>query len=75
MAKWDIKYGFWRMGSEEGEEYNFAYMLSQDNSKPITLVVSTFLQLGWVESLPYFCAAFKTVLRLHLIIATPQFEA
>jgi hypothetical protein len=27
MAKWDIKDGFWRMDCEEGEEWNFAYVL------------------------------------------------
>jgi hypothetical protein len=33
MAEWDIKDGFWRMDCKEGEEYNFAYLLPQDNSK------------------------------------------
>jgi hypothetical protein len=27
MAKWDIKDGFWRMDCENGEEWNFAYVL------------------------------------------------
>jgi hypothetical protein len=53
MAKWDIKDGFWRMDCEEGEEYNFAYVL-------LHLVVPTSLQMGWVESPPYFCAATET---------------
>lgn len=27
MAKWDIKDGFWRLDCEDGEEWNFAYVL------------------------------------------------
>jgi hypothetical protein len=29
MAKWNIKDGFWHMDCEEGEEWNFAYVLPQ----------------------------------------------
>ena len=61
MVKWDIKDGFWRMDCKAGEEYNFAYVLLQEKGKPIRLVVPTSLQMGWVESPPYFCAATKTV--------------
>ena len=46
MAKWDIKDGFWRMDCAEGEEYNFAYVLPQEEEKPVTLVVPTSLQMG-----------------------------
>ena len=60
MAKWDIKDGFWRMDCEKGEEYNFAYVLPQEEGMPVTLVVPTSLQMGWVESPPYFCAATET---------------
>ena len=63
MAKWDIKDGFWRMHCEKGEEYNFAYVLPQEEGMPITLVVPTSLQMGWVESPPYFCAATETARR------------
>jgi len=59
-AKWDIKDGFWRLVCEEGEEWNFAYVLPQEEGKPIKLVVPTALQMGWVESPPYFCAASET---------------
>ncbi len=59
-AKWDIKDGFWRMDCKAGEEYNFVYVLPQEDGKPVTLVVPTSLQMGWVESPPYFCAATKT---------------
>ncbi len=54
MAKWDIKDGFWRMDCEEGEEWNFAYVLPQPEGEPIKLVIPTSLQMGWVKSPPYF---------------------
>ena len=60
MAKWDIKDGFWRMDVEEGEEWNFCYVLPQREGEPTRLVVPTSLQMGWVESPPYFCAASET---------------
>jgi len=59
MAKWDVKDGFWRMDCAEGEEYNFAYVLPQEDGKRVTLVMPTSLQMGWVESPPYFCAAIE----------------
>jgi hypothetical protein len=59
MAKWDIKNGFWRMDCEHREEWNFSYVLPQEEGKPIKLVVPTLLQMGWVDSPPYFCTATK----------------
>ncbi len=56
MAKWDIKDGFWRMDCENGEEWNFTYVLLQEEGKLVQIVVPTLLQMGWVESLFYFCA-------------------
>ena len=49
MAKWDIKDGFWRLDCQEGEEWNFAYVLPQEEGKPTKLVVPTSLQMGWIE--------------------------
>jgi hypothetical protein len=60
MAKWDIKDGFWRMDCATGEKWNFAYLLPQEDRMPTTLVIPTSLQMGWVESPPYFCAATET---------------
>ena len=61
MAKWDIKDGFWRLDCEAGEEWNFAYVLpSSVASNDIMLVVPTSLQMGWIESPPYFCVASET---------------
>jgi len=59
-AKWDIKDGFWRLVCAEGEEWNFSYVLPQPEGAPAKLVVPTSLQMGWVESPPYFCAASET---------------
>ncbi len=60
MAKWDLKDGFWQMDCQADEEYNFTYVLPQEEEMPITLVIPTLLQMGWVESPPYFCAATET---------------
>ncbi len=60
MVKWDIKDGFWRMDCREGKEWNFLYVLPQPEGQPVRLVVPTLLQMGWVESPPYFCAATET---------------
>jgi hypothetical protein len=57
MAKYDIKDGFWRLDCAEGEEWNFAYVLPQHYGDPTRLVVPTSLQMGWVESPAFFCAA------------------
>jgi hypothetical protein len=57
MAKWDIKDGFWRLDCTEEEEYNFAYVLPQPEGEPIRIVFPTLLQMWWVESPLYFCAA------------------
>jgi hypothetical protein len=57
MAKWDIKDGFWRLDAEDGAEWNFVYVLPQNPGQPIYLVVPTSLQMGWIESPPFFCAA------------------
>jgi hypothetical protein len=60
MAEWDIQDGFWRLNCCKGEEWNFCYVWLQAPEKPRRLVGLSLLQMGWVESEPYFCAAFKT---------------
>jgi hypothetical protein len=49
------------MDCEVGEEWNFAYGLRQEPNKPTKLLIPTSLQMGWVESPPYFCAASEAV--------------
>jgi hypothetical protein len=61
MAKWDIQDGFWWLNCCKGEEWNFCYVWPQAPDKPRCLVVPSLLQIEWVESAPYFCAASKTV--------------
>ena len=60
MAKFDIKDGFWRLNARQGYEWNFAYVLPQREGEPTKLVIPLSLQMGWVESPPYFCAASET---------------
>ena len=60
FAKYDIKDGFWRMKVEDGAEYNFAYVMPQEDGQPVRLVIPTSLQMGWTESPSYFCAASET---------------
>ena len=55
QEKWDIKDGFWRLDCKEGEEWDFFHVLPQKPGMPIKLVVPTLLQMGWIESPPYFC--------------------
>ena len=61
MAKFDIKDGFWQLYCQEGQEWNFAFVLPQPAGAPIKLVIPTSLQMGWVESPPNFCAASEMV--------------
>jgi hypothetical protein len=60
MAKWDIKDGFWRLDTQAGDKWNFTYVLPQAPGEPVKIVVPSSLQMGWVESPPYFCAATET---------------
>lgn len=47
MAKWDVTDGFWRLDCEDGEEWNFAYVLPSSiaTGNPL-LVIPTSLQMG-----------------------------
>jgi hypothetical protein len=59
-AKYNIKDGFWRLDCKQGEEWNFAYVRPREPGEQVLLVVPTSLQMGWVESPPYFCTASET---------------
>ncbi len=54
MEKFDIKDRFWCLDCEEGKEWNFCYVLLEPANEPVQLVVSTSLQMGWMEFTPYF---------------------
>ncbi len=55
MAKWYIQDGVWWLNCCKEEEWNFCYVWPQAPGKPRRLVVPSSLQMGWVESAPYFC--------------------
>lgn len=61
MAKFEIKDGFWWLECKVGAEWNFIYVMSQESGKPTQLMISTSLQMEWMESLPYFCVTSKTM--------------
>ena len=48
-AKTDVKDGFWRCITEEGQEWNFAHVLPQAEGEPIKLVIPMSLQMGWIK--------------------------
>jgi hypothetical protein len=60
FSKYDVSDGFWRMVVAKGSEWNFAYVLPQEEGEPIRLVVPNALQMGWRESPGYFCSASET---------------
>ena len=69
FSKLDISDGFWRMIVRGDDCYNFAYVLPQKPGEPTRIVVPSAVQMGWVESPPYFCAATETardVMEFHL---------
>ena len=60
QAKWDVCNSFWQIVVEQGRKRNFCYALPAEEGGPARLVIPTLLQMGWVESPPYFCAASET---------------
>ena len=60
FSKIDIKDGFWRMVFQEGEEWNFAYVLPRHPGDEIILVVLEALQMGWTLSPLFFHVASET---------------
>ena len=60
QAKWYIKDGFWRLYCKYGGKWNFCYVLPQKPGMPKKLVVPTSLQMGWIESPPYFFTVSET---------------
>ena len=60
FSKYDIKDGFWIMCSEEGAEWNFAYVLPAEEDDEVEIFVPTSLQMGWTLSPAYFCVGSET---------------
>jgi len=61
FSKLDLADGYWRMVVEDGQQWNFAYVMPGAPASPTMIVVPRALQLGWNESLAYFCATTETV--------------
>lgn len=60
-SKLDTKDGYWQMVVPEEEEWNFAYVLPKaDPQEPTMLVIPLSLQMGWTDSLAFFCGASET---------------
>ena len=61
FSKIDLKDGYWRMVVNKCNSWNFAYPLqpehTHDESK---LTIPNALQMGWLESLLFFCTAIET---------------
>jgi hypothetical protein len=60
MMKVDLKDGFWRIMCQEGQEWNFGYVLPNHPGQPVEIVVPAALQMGWALSPFFFCAASET---------------
>ena len=60
LMKVDLKDGFWRVMCKKGEEWNFAYVLPNHPDQPVEIVIPAALQMGWVQSPAFFCAASET---------------
>ena len=59
LAKQDIKDSFWRLMCALDQEWNFCYVVPQEEGEPTRIVLPTSLQMGWMESPGYFGGAQK----------------
>ena len=50
QAKWGVSDGFWQMFVDLKKGWNFCYMLPQNGTEVIRLVVPLALLMGWVKS-------------------------
>jgi hypothetical protein len=60
LSKVDLLDGFWRIVVQEDARWNFCYVMPDPPGAPICIVVPSALQMGWMESPQYFCAATET---------------
>ena len=60
MAKWDVKDGFWQMVNKLGAEWSFCYVLPEHDGKPRQIVKPLSLQMGGIDSPPFFGVASET---------------
>ena len=74
LAKIDLSDGFWRMLVEQDQQVNFAYVMPDPPGHPTRIVVPAALQMGWMESPAYFCAATETSRDIVQGLVTDQTE-
>ncbi|MEM7495148.1 MAG: hypothetical protein AAF471_03235 [Myxococcota bacterium] len=61
FVKFDIKDGYWRVMVDPERAVNFAFVVPRTAAnQPVELFVPFALQMGWRESVPYFCAVSET---------------
>jgi hypothetical protein len=60
LSKVDLSEGFWRIIVEEAARRNFCYVMPDPPGSPIRIGIPSALQMGWMESPPYFCTATET---------------
>lgn len=61
MSKIDLKDGYWRMNVQEEDSWHLAYVLPKLSPEEPTRLVIPSLQMGWVNSPAFFCAATETI--------------
>ena len=60
FSKLDIKDWLWRMVCTVVEEWNFAYVLTNNTEAPTELLILSALQMGWKLSPCFFHVASET---------------
>ena len=60
MAKWDIQDGFLAAQLPQRRRVEFCYVWPRAPTELCRLVAPSSLQMGWVDSAPYSCAASDT---------------
>ena len=65
--KVDLSDGFWRMVVEAGKEMNFVFQMpARPGDTERYFVVPSSLQMGWMNSPPYFCAGTESTRKMAL---------
>ena len=61
FSKINLKDNYWRMVVDKRDSWNFAYLLPLVHAQnELELIIPDALQMGWLESPPFFCKATKT---------------
>jgi hypothetical protein len=60
LSKNDLSDRFWRIIVEQTSRWNFCYLMPDPPGSQIRIVIPSALQMGWMESSPYFCTVTET---------------